>query len=269
MKDELFDQKGLEVFIKRDDLIHPIVAGNKWRKLKEYLLIAQNQEKKGIVTFGGAYSNHIFALGYICKELQIPLDIIIRGEELSIHSNSYLSTLHQWGNHLHFISRKDYREKRIPKEIYYENKLIIPEGGFSEVGVRSMIELVKELNESFDYIVLAVGTGTTLIGIAQALPSVRLCGILSLQNKKEIEKHIKIAGIKADKIKLFEQFIEKKYGKKNTELEEFCIHFNNKFKIPIEPIYTGLMVRSFYELVNKDYFPSGSKILLYHSGGVK
>lgn len=257
------------MFIKRDDLIHPIVAGNKWRKLKEYLLIAQNQHKKGIVTFGGAFSNHIFALGYVCKELQIPLDIIIRGEELSINSNAYLSTLHQWGNQLHFISRSDYKEKRIPEEIDLEDKLIIPEGGFSEIGVQSMIELAKELDESFDYVVLSVGTGTTLIGLAQAMPSTIICGILSLQNKIEIEEHIKLSGLHSNNHKLFDQFITKKYGKKNTELEKFCIQFTNIYQIPIEPIYTGLMVKSFYELVASNYFPQGSKVLLYHSGGVK
>lgn len=269
MHDELFVQKGLQVFIKRDDLIHPIVTGNKWRKLKEYLLIAQNQAKKGIITFGGAFSNHIFSIGYICNKLTIPLDLIIRGEELTKDSNPYLSQLHEWGITLHFISRKAYREKRIPPTIDLQDKIIIPEGGFSSIGIRSLSNLATEVADIFDYLITAVGTGTTTIGLAQYMPDTTHFGILSLQNKAEIEEHIKLSGVSLTNIQLFDQFIKQKYGKKNTELEEFCIHFQQQHQIPIEPIYTGLMIKSFYSLVADNYFPKGSKVLLYHSGGVK
>lgn len=269
MEDELFEQKKIQVFIKRDDLIHPIVSGNKWRKLKEYLLIAQKEQVKGIISFGGAYSNHIYALAFVCKELEIPLHLIIRGEELSAHSNQYLSEINSWGIHLHFISREAYRNKNIPNEINQIDHLIIPEGGFSKMGIESMKGLSSELKDPFDYIFTAVGTGTSLIGLAQYLPKSIICGILSLSNKLEIEKNINDFHSNMANLILFDQFIEKKYGKKNTELEEFCIQFKKKHKISIEPIYTGLLLKSFYQLVEENYFQPNNKILIYHSGGIK
>ncbi len=269
MEDELFDEKQIEVFIKRDDLIHSIVTGNKWRKLKEYLLIAQKDQANGIISFGGAYSNHIFALGYVCKELSIPLDLIIRGDELNVSSNHYLNQLFNWGIHLHFISREDYRLKNIPSSIDQFNKIIIPEGGFSEIGILSMKELAAEISNSFDYVFSSVGTGTTLLGLGRYLPKSKIVGVLSLSNMKEIEEHMNLLNVNNHNLLFFDQFIEKKYGKKNTELEEFCIFFDNKFHIKIEPIYTGLMVQSFYQLVMADFFKPQQKILLYHSGGIK
>ncbi len=269
MNDELFDEKNIQVFIKRDDLIHSIITGNKWRKLKDYLLIAQKEKKKRIITFGGAYSNHVYALAYACKELNLVLDVIIRGDELSIYSNEYLTKVSQWGANLHFISRTAYKDKIIPFEYSTKEVFIIPEGGFSSIGVNSLIELSTELEKTYSHIFVAVGTGTTLIGLAQHLPNCIIHGVLCLSNLEEIENNIQLINSEIQNIVLHDGFISKRYGKKNTELEQFCIQFYSKHRILIEPIYTGLLFKSFYELVNQNYFKSGENIVLIHSGGIK
>ncbi len=269
MEDERFYPYNLQVYIKRDDLIHSIITGNKWRKLREYLLIAQKENINTIISFGGAFSNHIYALAYACKELKINLHLIIRGDELSINSNPYLSQIHQWGANLYFISRQDYKEKHIPFDYDSASTLVIPEGGFSPIGVSSMAELSKEIDEDYHHILVSVGTGTTLIGLAMHLPNSLIHGILSLSNKNEIEENCKLFNKQFENILLHDQFIEKKYGKKNTELEKFCIDFFLKYNIPIEPIYTGLLFHSFFELVKQNVFANNSKILLIHTGGIK
>lgn len=266
----LFEKYGVEVLIKRDDLLHPIVSGNKWRKLKEYLLIAQKQGNKGIISFGGAYSNHLYALSYVCNSLNLSFDAIIRGNELNSTSNVYLEQMNSWGANLHFVNREDYREKIAPIGVITTNKLIIPEGGFSEIGVDSMIGLANELeNITFDHLFTAVGTGTTIIGLGRFLNQKTIHGILSLKNKSEIQDHLNQTLRNSSNVIIWDQFIQKKYGKKNTELEEFCIDFKSHFGFEIEPIYTGLMIQSVFQLIEDKYFETGTKILLLHSGGIK
>lgn len=270
LKHPLFTEKGVQVFIKRDDLIHPIVTGNKWRKLKEYLLIAQKEGSKGIISFGGAYSNHIYSLAYLCNALSLPLELIIRGDELNENSNEFLMQIKQWGAKMYFISREEYKTKIIPPQIYSKEKLIIPEGGFAAMGVDSVRSLADEIAfNAIDEVFLAVGTGTTLIGLAKYLPNLKINGILALSNKAEIDSNIDQILSAKQNIILWDSFISKKYGKKNTELIEFCTFFVQTFHIQIEPIYTGLMIQSFFKLLKEDYFKPQTRILLIHSGGIK
>ena len=266
----MFEENHLKVYVKRDDLLHPIVTGNKWRKLKEYLLIAQNKNLKGIISFGGAFSNHIYSLAYVCHKLNISLELIIRGDELNENSNDFLKQIADWGAKLFFVDRTNYRNKVLPPQLKTDDKLLIPEGGFSEIGVDSLKDLANELWDiQMDEMFLAVGTGTTLLGLAKYLPQVKLNGILSLSNQDEIENNRKLMKIDTNNIHLWPDFISKKYGKKNTELMEFCTFFYDTFNIKIEPIYTGLMFKSFFDLVQKKHFVPNSTIVLLHSGGVK
>ena len=161
-------------------MIHPIISGNKWRKLKEYIDFAQINASNSIISFGGAYSNHLYALAYVGNQFNIKTIGIIRGNELSINSNSYLKQMSEWGMDLHFLDRESYRKKIIPEEIETENVIVIPEGGFSKVGVLGLEGLKNELNEQIqaDYIITAVGTGTTAIGISKFL-KIKTIGILT------------------------------------------------------------------------------------------
>jgi 1-aminocyclopropane-1-carboxylate deaminase len=262
-------EKKIQVFVKRDDLIHSIISGNKWRKLKEYIDLAQKNKSNSIISFGGAYSNHLYALAFLGQQLNINTIGLIRGNELSKNSNPFLKQISEWGMKLYFLDRENYRKKVIPKEIALENVLIIPEGGFSELGVIGVECLINEMNEQIkaEYIITAVGTGTTAIGLSQ-YSKMKTIGILTLNNKNEIESNFKQLGIEKY-LAINENYVFGKYAKESNVLTEFCKSFHTKHGIMIEPIYTGRMFYGLCDLIRQNYFPENSKIIALHTGGVK
>jgi 1-aminocyclopropane-1-carboxylate deaminase len=262
-------EKNIQVFVKRDDLIHSIISGNKWRKLKEYIDLAQKNKSNSIISFGGAYSNHLYALAFLGQQLNINTIGLIRGNELSKNSNPFLKQISEWGMKLYFLDRENYRKKVIPKEIALENVLIIPEGGFSELGVIGVKCLINEMNEQIkaEYIITAVGTGTTAIGLSQ-YSKMKTIGILTLNNKNEIESNFKQLGIEKY-LAINENYVFGKYAKESNVLTEFCKSFHTKHGIMIEPVYTGRMFYGLCDLIRQNYFPENSKIIALHTGGVK
>ena len=262
-------KKKIQVFVKRDDLIHSIISGNKWRKLKEYIDLAQINELNSIISFGGAYSNHLYALAFIGKQLNIKTIGLIRGNELSKDSNPFLDQISKWGMKLCFLDRETYRKKEIPKEIEVENSLVIPEGGYSKIGVNGIESLIVELNKQVnaDFIVTAVGTGTTAIGICQYSP-IKTLGILTLNNRKEVEDNLKEFD-QNNLLEINENYIFGKYAKDSKILNHFCEYFHKKHGIMIEPTYTGRMFYGLYDLINNQYFPENTKIIALHTGGIK
>ncbi|MHA8052230.1 1-aminocyclopropane-1-carboxylate deaminase/D-cysteine desulfhydrase [Aquirufa sp. OSTEICH-129A] len=266
----LWTEQEIRLFMKRDDLIHPTVSGNKWRKLKEYIRIAQDNPKKGIISFGGAYSNHLYALAFVCHKLKIPCIGIIRGEELNASSNTYLTQIEAWGMILHFVDRSDYREKIIPNQIQKEDYWIIPEGGYSKEGIMGLKDLVDEIHASLkpDYLISAVGTGTTILGLAQ-YSNLNTIGILCLNNEEEIKNHILEQELILPKLQLNKEYVFGKYASMPPELLEFCQYFQDQFQIPIEPTYTGKMMFGIFDMLKKKYFPAGSTLVCLHTGGIK
>lgn len=268
---DLCKKKKIQLFIKRDDLINPYISGNKWRKLKEYIDIAQKNHSLGLLSYGGAYSNHLYALAYLGNQLNYPTYGIIRGDELNENSNPYLCQMKSWGMKLYFVSREDYKHKIIPKTITLSSQLlIIPEGGYSIIGVLSVTSLADEINAfgAFDYIILAVGTGTTAIGLANSCTTPVL-GVLTLNNISELLSHQEELNMKNSNLTFIEQNDSLKYGKSKVEIIEFCEMFYKEQSIKIEPIYTGKMFHKLYDLISNDYFPVNSKILAIHTGGIK
>ena len=267
--EEEWNEKNIQVFVKRDDLIHPIISGNKWRKLKEYIDFAQINASNSIISFGGAYSNHLYALAYVGNQFNIKTIGIIRGNELSINSNSYLKQMSEWGMDLHFMDRESYRKKIVPEEIEKENVIIIPEGGFSKVGVLGLEGLKNELNEQIkaDYLITAVGTGTTAIGISKFL-KIKTIGILTLNNLTEIEKNSQEFDLE-NLLEINTNYIFGKYAKDSQVLKDFCDTFYKKHLILIEPTYTGRMFYGLYDLIRNNYFPKKSKLIALHTGGIK
>jgi 1-aminocyclopropane-1-carboxylate deaminase len=266
--DELFEQKHVRVFVKRDDLIHPIISGNKWRKLREYIQIAQYNGHKHIISFGGAYSNHLYALAYAGNELGISTTGIIRGHELTSESNHYLTQMKKWGMDLIFLERSAYQEKMIPEGIKQNNSLIIAEGGFGELAITGIAEIIKELgSERYDHIFCPVGTGTTYLGLCKSKQKSSIHGILTLNNLTEIESNSELLGIPLEN--LHSDYIFGKYANQPKELVDYCNTFSEKHQIKIEPIYTGKMFYGLYDLINKDSFQPGSKLLALHTGGIK
>jgi 1-aminocyclopropane-1-carboxylate deaminase len=259
-----FQRAQVRVLIKRDDLIHPIISGNKWRKLKEYIRIAKENPELPILSYGGAYSNHLYALAFVGQQLQIKTIGIIRGDELSAQSNPYLNQMHKWGMNLVFVDRQTYQLKKHPISIPV---LEIAEGGYGEIGINGIRELASEIAKiNPSHIITAVGTGTTALGITR-YSQTPVIGILTLNNLAELidhEKEVDISGTCWKK-----EYIMGKYAKNSAQLDEFCLAFEKDHQIPIEPIYTGRMFFGLYDMIESNYFAKGSTILALHTGGIK
>jgi 1-aminocyclopropane-1-carboxylate deaminase len=262
--DEIFDEcwnsKGIQVFVKRDDLIHPIISGNKWRKLKNYLQTFSFNTHSGLLSFGGAYSNHLYALAFAGHSLGIPTVGIIRGEELTIDSNVYLNQMNAWGMQLHFITRTAYRSKPIPPD--YKKYAVISEGGFGELAILGMEDLVSEL-PVYDLIYTAIGTGSTAIGLANYTNNL-VVGVLTLNNRAEIEEHSIPINLEIE-----DAYVFGKYAKQNNELDLFCAEFHQQHGIAIEPIYTGRMFYALIEHIKNGHIAPNTKLVAIHTGGVK
>ncbi|KAF2337736.1 1-aminocyclopropane-1-carboxylate deaminase/D-cysteine desulfhydrase [Flavobacterium ginsenosidimutans] len=261
--------------IKREDLIHPFVSGNKFRKLKYNLLQAKAEIKTTLLTFGGAFSNHIAAVAYAGKEQGFKTIGIIRGDELldKIEENPTLKFAQENGMQFEFVSREEYRLK---SETSYIEKLkekfgdfyLVPEGGTNELAVKGCEEILTDEDSVFNYVCCAVGTGGTISGLINS----------SLQNQKILGFPVLKGDFLTDEIRIFAKkdnwnlisdYHFGGYGKINLELIEFINSFFEENKVPLDPIYTGKMVFGVIDLISKNYFPPHSKILLIHTGGLQ
>lgn len=265
----------ISVTIKREDLIHPFVSGNKFRKLKYNLLQAKAENQETLLTFGGAFSNHIAAVAFAGKEQGFKTIGVIRGEELSdkILENPTLKFAQENGMQFEFVSREAYRCK---SEITFLDQLkmkfgdfyLVPEGGTNELAVRGCEEILTAQDALFNYVCCAVGTGGTIAGlINSALPHQKILGFPALKGDFLIDE-IRIFAQK-DNWDLISDYHFGGYGKVNVELIEFINTFFEESKIPLDPIYTGKMVYGVLDLIRKNYFPPHSKILLIHTGGLQ
>ena len=272
LHNKLFDQRGLKVFIKRDDLIHPIISGNKWRKLKYLLKDAQAQNKTHLVTFGGAYSNHLLATSAAAAKFGYRSTGFVRGEEVN-NDTLFLCRLH--GMNLIFTDRESYRDKQELFDKHFandNNAFFIGEGGSSTSGAKGCGELIGELNDTYDHIICACGTGTTaagiINGIAQHKLSTQFHGVPVLTNGEFLRKDIDPLLDKSATYNLHTDYHFGGYGKVNDELIRFIKQFVASSGILIEPVYTGKMLYALYDLIAKNYFSSGSRILAIHTGGI-
>lgn len=265
----------ISLTIKREDLIHPFVSGNKFRKLKYNLLQAKAENKETVLTFGGAFSNHIAAVAFAGKEQGFKTIGIIRGEELfdKTEENPTLKFAQKNGMKFEFVSREDYRLK---SEISFLEKLkdkfgdfyLVPEGGTNELAVKGCKEILTAEDAVFDFVCCAVGTGGTISGlINSAFPDQKILGFPALKGDF-LKDEIRIFA-KKDNWDLISDYHFGGYGKVNLELIEFINVFFDKNNVPLDPIYTGKMVFGVIDLIHKNYFPANSKILLIHTGGLQ
>ncbi|MCF8323041.1 MAG: pyridoxal-phosphate dependent enzyme [Flavobacterium sp.] len=267
--------KGISVFFKREDLIHPFVSGNKFRKLKYNLLQAKAENQSSLLTFGGAFSNHIAAVAYAGKENDFQTIGIIRGDELTekIASNPTLQFAQDCGMHLEFVTRDEYRQKNEVAFLEnlknkFGNFYLIPEGGTNELAIKGCVEILTAQDSDFDFICCAVGTGGTISGIINsALPHQKVLGFPALKGDF-LQNEIRIFA-KNQNWELLTDYHFGGYGKVTTDLIAFINDFYSKTKIPLDPIYTGKMVFGILDLIEKNYFKEDSKILLIHTGGIQ
>ena len=265
----------VELFIKREDLIHPFVSGNKFRKLKYNLLQAKAENQTTLITFGGAFSNHIAATAFAGKENNFKTIGIIRGEELrtKINENPTLQFAKQCGMQLEFVTREEYRNKESLEFIEnlkqkFGNFYLIPEGGTNQLAVKGCEETLNEDDFIYDYICVCVGTGGTISGIINnSFCHQKILGFPALKGDFLQKDICKFAT--NNNWELITNYHFGGYGKITDELISFINSFYKDYKILLDPIYTGKMVFGVIDLINKNYFPDNSKILIIHTGGIQ
>lgn len=261
--------KEIEVSALRLDKIHTTISGNKWFKLRFYIEEAIKQQKKCIVTFGGAYSNHIIATAAASKLNGLDAVGIIRGEEASTLSPT-LQQAKELGMQLHFISREDYAEKKIPVSLKSDHNYFINEGGFGEKGAKGAATISEHFNhQEYSHICCAVGTGTMMSGLANVI-SKKIIGISVLKNNFELEESVR--PLLSDKNKTFNIIHDYHFGgyaKYKPELIDFMNKFYLQTGIPSDFVYTGKLFYAIADLIQKDFFQKGSRLLLIHSGGLQ
>jgi 1-aminocyclopropane-1-carboxylate deaminase len=272
IREKLFDDKRVRVFVKRDDLCHADISGNKFRKLKYILEDAKKEKKNTLLTFGGAFSNHIRAVAEAGYLFGFKTVAYIRGEELHQGSNSTLAYAHERGMELIFVSREDYRNKEKLAQMHDETCYVIPEGGSSKLALSGVSELIDEnLENDFTHICTAVGTGGTMAGLLSNMNfEGEILGFAVLKDAEFLKNDImNLLGKKETPISLQLDYNFGGYAKHTPELINFCLEFEKKHNIPLEQIYTGKMMYGFYDLVQKNHFKSDDKIMLLHTGGLQ
>ncbi|AYO55368.1 1-aminocyclopropane-1-carboxylate deaminase/D-cysteine desulfhydrase [Acinetobacter wuhouensis] len=263
------------IAIKRLDQIHPQISGNKFFKLKYNFLEAQRLGDKKILTFGGAYSNHIAATAYAAHRFGFDSIGIIRGEELTNKTlNHTLSTAQQFGMQLQFVSREKYRLKDTNEflqelKLHYPNTYIIPEGGSNELAIQGCREILTEDDlKNYDVICCAVGTGGTIAGLIEASAKhQKVLGFSALKGDFLTDDVAQLTNKRNWKI--LDDYCCGGYAKTNDELFQFIKSFEKQYQIPLEHIYTGKMMFGIFDLIQKQYFPKNSRILVIHSGGLQ
>ena len=269
------ENTSIELFIKREDLIHPFVSGNKFRKLKYNLLQAKANDKKVLLTFGGAFSNHIAATAFAGKENGFKTIGIIRGDELKdkIEENPTLKFAKECGMQLEFVSRENYRQKdsqNYIKNLYnqFGNFYLVPEGGTNDLAVKGCEEILNDQDAVYDFICVSVGTGGTISGIINNSAShQKILGFPALKGDFLQKDICKFATNK--NWELIADYHFGGYGKVSEELIAFLNSFYQKYQIPLDPIYTGKLVFGVINKINAGYFPENSKILIIHTGGIQ
>lgn len=275
----ILEEKQVELFIKREDEIHPFVSGNKFRKLKYNLLEAKKQQKQTLLTFGGAFSNHIVATAVAGNLNGFKTIGIIRGDELgknlehTLANNSTLHEAHKNGMTFEFISRTQYREKSSTVFINqlkekYGDFYLIPEGGTNDLAVKGCEEILTLEETKFDYICCAIGTGGTIAGL--------------INSAKSNQQIIGFPALKGDFLAPdIAQFVHQKnwileknyhfggYAKYTSELIYFINNFKKETGVLLDPVYTGKMIFGILDKVKKDDFKAGAKILAIHTGGLQ
>ncbi|MEO9533113.1 MAG: pyridoxal-phosphate dependent enzyme [Crocinitomicaceae bacterium] len=279
------DEHGINLLVKRDDLIHPEISGNKWRKLKLWIEKFHQGKYDALLTFGGAYSNHIAATAAMGALEKIPVIGVIRGDELNQNANPTLQNAAKNGMRLVFSSREEYdlkEEKYFQEELRrrYGNVLIIPEGGFGYYGMLGCTEILSEIKDQVNAIFLPMGTGTTLAGVLFGSETETIYGVSALKGGDFLNKNVEFllsqAGLDKEdineetkRLQVLTDYHFGGYAKHTPELIEFMKDFKSVYKLNLDYIYTAKMMFGLFELIKANHFEKGTTILAIHTGGLQ
>jgi 1-aminocyclopropane-1-carboxylate deaminase len=284
LKNDFLSKHQVKLFLKRDDLIDKEVSGNKWRKLKYNIEQAISKKNDAILTFGGAYSNHLVATASACFKAGIRSIGIVRGEELSENSNETLKKCYEFGMELKFVSRQEYGLKGDSlylKDLHleHENCFIVPEGGANFYGMVGCQEILKEVDVQYDHVFVAQGTTTTSCGVLLSLPEDSTLNVVPvLKGFDAVAEMKQLLNYSLFDEELTEDLLQKVvvhseahfggYGKYNEELLSFIQRFYSEFEVPLDPIYTGKVMFHVFDLIEKGEI-NNTSILFIHTGGVQ
>lgn len=260
--------------VKRLDLVHPTISGNKFFKLKYNLVEARKLGYTQLLSFGGAYSNHIYAFAQAAHAFGFDSIGIIRGEELQDQVlNPILATASKLGMQLQFISRQDYRRKHTPEFLaklqqHYPNAYIIPEGGTNDLAIKGTTEILTDFDrKNFDVICCAVGTGGTITGLIHASTTQqKVIGFSALKGdflNDEVRKWTT-----KDNWQIYPDDTFGGYAKYDERLLNFIEDVSEKYQLPLEPIYTGKAFYQLWQLIQQNHFTASTRILFIHTGGL-
>ncbi|WP_417886457.1 1-aminocyclopropane-1-carboxylate deaminase/D-cysteine desulfhydrase [Zunongwangia sp.] len=274
-----FSEKNIEVWLKREDLLHPDVSGNKFRKLKYNILEAEKHHKNRILTFGGAFSNHIAATAAAGKLYGMKTIGVIRGEELgdslqqTLKTNPTLQFADSCGMEFHFVSRSDYRKKNdldFIEKLYtkFNDFYLVPEGGTNDLAIKGCQEILSEEDKNFDFVTVASGTGGTVSGLINASKEQQTIYSFPALKGDFLKKEIAYYSTK-NNWKLITDYHFGGYAKINEELVSFINYFKSEFGIQLDPVYTGKMMFGLFDLIKKNKIPENSRILAIHTGGLQ
>ena len=277
IQSRLLKESHVKLLIKCEYLNHPFISGNKWWKLKYNLEQAVQRKHHTLLTFGGAYSNHIYATAAAAKEIGLKSIGIIRGEEVQ-PLNHTLAFAESCGMKLHFVSREKYRNKTADDFIQQlQNKFgdfyLIAEGGTNELAVKGVAEfgaaLINEVD--FDYLCLPVGTGGTMAGIVKALAGrKKTLGFSVLKGGGFLNHEVKKwVGSSFDNWSIVEDYHFGGYAKVTNELTNFMNEIETQHQLPLDQVYTAKMMFGVFDMLQKEYFKRGSTILVLHTGGLQ
>ncbi|WP_020598963.1 1-aminocyclopropane-1-carboxylate deaminase/D-cysteine desulfhydrase [Spirosoma panaciterrae] len=271
----------IRLLLKRDDLLHPHISGNKWRKLNYNLLAARDQGFDTLLTFGGAFSNHLYATAAAGQAFGFRTIGIVRGDELAqAPRNKTLQACEAYGMRLHFVSRTAYRQK---EEAAFQAGLIaqvgpcyiLPEGGTNELAVRGTAEIIPEIIAQLgtvpDFVCCPVGTGGTVAGLARSAPAeTQVLGFVVLKADSGFSLQIdEYAAFAPTKLNLIQDYHSGGYARTTPQLIEFIRTFEQKTGILLEQVYTGKMLFGIYDLARRGYFPEGATVVAVHTGGLQ
>jgi 1-aminocyclopropane-1-carboxylate deaminase len=273
----LLKERKVRLLVKREDLNHPFVSGNKWWKLKYNLEESIGLGQHTLLTFGGAYSNHIFATAAAGKELGLKTIGIIRGEE-TLPLNHTLAFAESCGMQLHYVTREAYRKKTEPEFIeqlrnQFGDFYLIPEGGTNDLAIRGCAEFAALLSQEieFDYLCLPVGTGGTMAGIIQGIdPSKKVVGFSSLKGGAFLVEEIKkMVFPETNNWSINTDYHFGGYGKGINALKGFIMEIGANHQLPLDVVYTSKMFYGTIDLITKNFFKERSTIVVLHTGGMQ
>lgn len=282
--DDDLSSRNIQLFVKRDDLIHTEVSGNKWRKLKYNVEMCSSGKKEGIITFGGPYSNHLLATASACHAIGLQSVGIVRGDELNAQSNHTLQRCTELGMELKFISREEYRmipDKSFLADLAHEfpNLQLVPEGGANYYGMIGCQEILKEIEIDFDAVFVAQGTTTTSCGLLMGLKeNQELYAVPVLKgfdSEKEMQAIFEYAGVETawlenafQRLNILDDAHFGGYGKFDDELLSFIRTFYLKHGIKLDPIYTGKAMFALMKELEAEKW-NGKSVIFIHTGGIQ